>query len=135
MSDADWEFGLARSLGMFLNGHGIHDRNRRGEHVVDQSFLLFFNAHFEPLVFCVPAENFGTSWEIVIDTRVPDARISTAAVPTAAAVGEAGDAGPGAGPYTGHVGLLDTRATSRIVKANDPIEVDARSALVLRCAD
>ncbi len=119
MSDTDWEFGLARSLGMFLNGHGIPDRNHRGETVVDQSFLLFFNAHFEPLGFRVPPENFGTSWEIVIDTRVPTAVVTAAA----GAAGTRESAAP------------DARATSRIVKANDPIEVDARSALVLRCAD
>ncbi|WP_322761033.1 glycogen debranching protein GlgX [Frankia sp. Cr2] len=125
MSDADWEFGLARSLGMFLNGHGIPDRNHRGENVVDQSFLLFFNAHFEPLGFRVPPENFGTSWEIVIDTGVPGAVVTTAV--------DSGDSGGAAG--SGESGPFDARAGNRIVKADDPIEVDARSTLVLRCAD
>ncbi|WP_131792676.1 glycogen debranching protein GlgX, partial [Candidatus Protofrankia datiscae] len=69
MSDADWGFTPARSFGVFLNGHGIPDPDQRGEKVADQSFLLFFNAHFEPLGFRIPPENFGTSWEVVVDTR------------------------------------------------------------------
>ncbi len=125
MSDADWEFGLARSFGMFLNGHGIPDPNQRGENVVDQSFLLFFNAHFEPLSFRVPPENFGTSWEIVVDTRAPAP--AEPAVVGAGETGETGKAGESLRP--------DPRLTGRIVKADDPIEADARSTLVLRCAD
>ncbi|SBW24064.1 glycogen debranching protein GlgX [Protofrankia symbiont of Coriaria ruscifolia] len=122
MSDADWEFGPARSFGMFLNGHGIPDPNQRGENVADQSFLLFFNAHFEPLSFRVPTENFGTSWEIVVDTRAP-----ASAEPAVVNAGETGE--------TGESPRSDPRLTGRIVKADDPIETDARSTLVLRCAD
>ncbi|WP_131746435.1 glycogen debranching protein GlgX [Frankia sp. Cppng1_Ct_nod] len=116
MSDVDWESGLARSLGMFLNGHGIPDRNQRGEEVVDQSFLLFFNAHFEPLGFHLPPENFGTSWEIVVDTRTPAPEVATTA-----------DFNP--------FNPFNARTANLIVKADDLIEVDSRSTLVLRCAD
>jgi glycogen operon protein len=71
MSDADWDSGTARSLGMFLSGDGIPDPDSRGEPVRDDSFLLFFNAHFESIDFRVPPKSFGPLWEIIIDTRVP----------------------------------------------------------------
>jgi hypothetical protein len=40
MSDSDWEAGFARSVGVFLNGSGITDRDRRGRRITDESFLL-----------------------------------------------------------------------------------------------
>ncbi len=112
MSDTDWESGAARSLGVFLSGHGIAVPNRRGEAVVDESFLLFFNAHYEPTGFRVPAAEFGERWEIVVDTRASTGEVD-------AALGGS------------HVELA---AAERHVKADDPLELDARSTVVLRRA-
>ena len=41
---------------MFLNGQGIPDRDPRGQRVIDDSFLLCFNAHDEPIEFTVAAK-------------------------------------------------------------------------------
>ncbi len=51
MTDADWHTGYARSLGVFLNGDAITEPGPWGEDVRDQSFLLLFNAHREPVTF------------------------------------------------------------------------------------
>ena len=71
MSQEDWDNGWARSLGIFLNGAAIPDPDARGNPVTDDSFLLFFNAHYEPVDFCLPEAEYGEAWEISIDTSAP----------------------------------------------------------------
>ena len=68
MTDEDWESGFAKSLGVYLNGYGIPDLDVRGQRVTDDSFVLFFNAHHEPIDFTLPHEDFGQSWVPVIYT-------------------------------------------------------------------
>ncbi len=67
MSDEDWETGFARSFGLFLNGEAIPDPDPRGQRVLDDSFVLLFNAHSEPVPW-VLAERWGKRWEVAIDT-------------------------------------------------------------------
>jgi glycogen operon protein len=68
MTQRDWQRQDARALGVFLNGMEIPSRTQRGEEIVDDSFLLLFNAHFEPVTFTVPARRFGAHWELVLAT-------------------------------------------------------------------
>ncbi|GAT10980.1 glycogen debranching protein GlgX [Mycolicibacterium novocastrense] len=72
MSDEDWETGYAKSIAVYLNGNGIPDRDVRGQRIVDDSFVLCFNAHYEPIDFVVPERKFGDSWIPVIDTSADD---------------------------------------------------------------
>ncbi|KUI16560.1 glycogen debranching enzyme [Mycobacterium lehmannii] len=72
MSDEDWETGYAKSIAVYLNGNGIPDRDVRGQRIVDDSFVLCFNAHYEPLDFVMPEKKFGDSWIAVIDTAADD---------------------------------------------------------------
>ncbi|GGL92865.1 glycogen debranching protein GlgX [Nakamurella endophytica] len=73
MSQQDWDSGFGRSIAVFLNGNGIRGMDRRGARVVDDSFLLMFNAHDEPLDFALPSEEYGPSWETVVNTAgLPD---------------------------------------------------------------
>jgi isoamylase len=67
MSEEDWGTGFAKSLDVFLNGEQIPTPDRRGRRVVDQSFLVLFNAHHEPLDFVLPHQ-WGGSWQPVLDT-------------------------------------------------------------------
>ena len=68
MTDADWDTGYAKSLGVFLNGHAIPDRDRRGQEMRDDSFYLVFNAWEQPIDFTLPAAVWGRSWAVVLDT-------------------------------------------------------------------
>jgi glycogen operon protein len=70
MSDDDWNAGFAKSLAVFLNGDAMPDPNERGEPVVDDSFLLFFNAWHEPIDFTIP-EGLGERWDVEVDTDDP----------------------------------------------------------------
>jgi isoamylase len=74
MSEENWKVGFAKSLMVYLNGAGIPNRGPRGEAIVDDSFLLCFNAHHEPMRFTLPSGSFGTQWRRVIDTADPDLR-------------------------------------------------------------
>jgi glycogen operon protein len=71
MTDDDWNGGHAQSLAIFLNGHGIPDRDQVGERVVDDSFLLLINAYHEDVTFVLPPAAYGASWEVVVDTADP----------------------------------------------------------------
>jgi isoamylase len=70
MSDDDWRTGFAKSLGVFLSGEGLATPDDRGRTIRDDSFLLLFNAHYEPLDWAIPPE-LGDGWEIVVDTAEP----------------------------------------------------------------
>jgi glycogen operon protein len=73
MSEQDWSVGFAKSLMVFMNGKAIPSRRPRGEAIVDNTFLLCFNAHYEPLPFRTPGASYGARWRRVIDTADPDA--------------------------------------------------------------
>ena len=73
MTDSDWHTGYARSLGVFLNGDAITEPGPHGETVRDQSFLLLFNAHREPVSFTLPDSRFGPGWDLLVDTAAADA--------------------------------------------------------------
>ena len=68
MSDEDWESGFGRSVAVYLNGLGIPGLDPRGQRITDDSFVLCFNAHDEPIDFTLPPEEFGQRWMPVVDT-------------------------------------------------------------------
>ena len=58
----------ARAMMVFLNGDAITEPDPRGEPVRDDSFLLLFSAHHEPLTFTLPAARFGRRWAVTLDS-------------------------------------------------------------------
>ncbi|WP_199254920.1 glycogen debranching protein GlgX [Mycolicibacterium mengxianglii] len=68
MSEEDWDSGFGKSVAVYLNGQGIPDLDQRGHRVTDDSFVVCFNAHHEPIEFTVPSEEFGDLWQPVVDT-------------------------------------------------------------------
>ncbi|HEY8184059.1 MAG TPA: glycogen debranching protein GlgX [Thermoanaerobaculia bacterium] len=75
MSEEDWTTCFARSLGVFLNGKAIPTPDSHGEPIVDDSFFILFNAHYEAITFKLPTA-WGDLWVKVVDTNhpVPDLR-------------------------------------------------------------
>ncbi|BBJ40292.1 glycogen operon protein GlgX homolog [Streptomyces antimycoticus] len=71
MIPRDWQAAHAKSLAVFLNGSAISEPGVRGERITDDSFLLLFNAHHEPLDFVVPIDH-GKQWQVIVDTAVPE---------------------------------------------------------------
>jgi glycogen operon protein len=68
MDDEAWSNGMAKSLMVFLNGSAIPEPDPRGQKILDDSFLVLFNAHHESLSFTLPDAEYGTEWLPVIDT-------------------------------------------------------------------
>jgi len=68
MQDADWAESEKRAVVVFLNGDAIAEPDARGERVVDDSFLLVFNAFHEALAVTLPGE-IEREWTCVIDTE------------------------------------------------------------------
>ncbi|HYS53535.1 MAG TPA: glycogen debranching protein GlgX [Thermoanaerobaculia bacterium] len=76
MSEDDWKTGFAKSLGIFLNGKSIPTPDSHGEPIVDDSFYILFNAHYEAMTFKLPTGQWGERWVKIVDTNrpVPDLR-------------------------------------------------------------
>ena len=68
MTEDDWESSFAKSIAVYLNGQGIPDLDVRGQRVTDDSFVLCFNAHYEPIEFALPPKEFGPAWVPVMYT-------------------------------------------------------------------
>jgi glycogen operon protein len=60
---------------VFLNGDAIPEPDQRGERIVDDSFLVAFNAHHDTLTFTVPDEVYGDGWLVALDTSDDQAGI------------------------------------------------------------
>ncbi|GID31970.1 glycogen debranching protein GlgX [Paractinoplanes brasiliensis] len=71
MREQDWAPGAARTLAVFLNGNGIYEADALGERIVDDSFLLLFNAAPEEVEFTLPGQAYGNAWEVALDTADP----------------------------------------------------------------
>ena len=69
MTEQEWKEAHAKSLAVFLNGRAIPDRDEYGQHIVDDTFYLIFNAHYEAITFTLPGEKWGKSWEKVFFTH------------------------------------------------------------------
>jgi glycogen operon protein len=68
MQPEDWDSGFGRAVGVFLNGQGIRERDRRGESISDDHFLVLFNAGDEPVDFVLPAFEYAPEWDAYVDT-------------------------------------------------------------------
>ncbi|MDH5132973.1 MULTISPECIES: glycogen debranching protein GlgX [unclassified Microbacterium] len=68
MTPGDWDSGFGRSVGMFLNGRGIRENDRRGRPVEDVNFLVYFNSGDEPVDLALPDDRHGAEWLVSVDT-------------------------------------------------------------------
>ena len=67
MGDRHWGEGFAKSMAVYLNGRAIRTLDAFAQPVRDDSFLILFNAHSEPIPFKLPkARNCG--WRRILDT-------------------------------------------------------------------
>ncbi|MGL6280857.1 MAG: glycogen debranching enzyme, partial [Microcoleaceae cyanobacterium] len=71
MTDDEWNFDFARAVTVYLNGDEILARGSKGEKIQDDSFLVFFNAHYEPIDFLLPTNFQNSQWLEVINTSQP----------------------------------------------------------------
>jgi glycogen operon protein len=67
MTDEEWNSHFVRCLGMLLSGKTMDVRDERGEPIVDDTFLLLFNAHHESQKYVLPGR-MDVRWGLLIDT-------------------------------------------------------------------
>ncbi len=62
MTEQDWREWFAKSFIVFLNGDALRSRDERGRTVHDDSFILLFNSHVDPVTFRLPESAWGDRW-------------------------------------------------------------------------
>jgi glycogen operon protein len=73
MTNHDWNEGEP-ALGLFLNGDAIPTPGPQGETVIDDTFLLLFNACADQVEFVLPRARLGKTWTLEIASADPTAR-------------------------------------------------------------
>jgi isoamylase len=68
MEDGDWNADDAKAIGMYLNGHGIAGLDATGNRIVDEHFLIYFNAGADDVPVMLPPEEYAGAWDEIIDT-------------------------------------------------------------------
>ncbi|MBE2258241.1 MAG: glycogen debranching protein GlgX [Candidatus Accumulibacter sp.] len=76
MSDHEWAHDFARSLGVYLDGQAMEERDGRGRAVHDDNILLLFNSHHENIEFRLPVLRPGDEWHSVLDTHIADGLVA-----------------------------------------------------------
>jgi glycogen operon protein len=71
MTEQQWQEGFIKAIAVFLNGEEIVTQGSRGQRIIDESFLMMFNAHYEPLEFRLSLGLQEWEWRIIIDTTKP----------------------------------------------------------------
>jgi glycogen operon protein len=70
MTVEEWNAGWVRCIGVQLNGRTLDDVNGVGEPIRDETFLIMFNPHHEPIQFYMPRRE-GAAWQVVLDSADP----------------------------------------------------------------
>jgi isoamylase len=68
MNEENWNHDFAKSLAVYLNGHGLRTVDVKGRKIIDNSFYVIFNAYDGELDFKLPSEKYGDEWIKVLDT-------------------------------------------------------------------
>ena len=71
MTQQDWGSEFGRCVMVFLNGEALPEPDLRGQRIIDDSFLLCFNAGESPVDFVTPNTEYAQVWTAVIDTAHP----------------------------------------------------------------
>ena len=75
MTQRDWGAGDGHVVGLFLNGHEFPYRGRRGEQIIDDSFLLLINAHSRGRDVHAAGAALGVrQWALELSHRRPGGR-------------------------------------------------------------
>jgi isoamylase len=72
MTDQQWGTAGVHTIGLRLAGDAIDERGPQNQRIVDDTLLLVLNAAEAEVSFRLP-NGGGASWELMMDTRSPDA--------------------------------------------------------------
>jgi glycogen operon protein len=72
MEEEDWGNAQAKAIAVLLAGDGIKEKGPKGQPLIDDSFLMLLNAHYESVRFLVPFAH--KPWRVAFDTFGDDIR-------------------------------------------------------------
>ncbi|MDQ6917058.1 MAG: glycogen debranching protein GlgX [Pseudomonadota bacterium] len=76
MTNEEWSQDFARCLGVYLAGSALTETDARGKRVVDDDFVMLFNAHHDSIPFRLPANSLAPHgegpWHAILDTARDD---------------------------------------------------------------
>jgi len=71
ITDEQWHDGSAKALCVFMNGEELIHPDALGQRILDDSYLLLFNAQPEPQEFVIPPALQQRQWSLLMDTEKP----------------------------------------------------------------
>ena len=71
MADEDWHADTPAASWSTSTATASPTATRSANAIVDDSFLLLFNAGHRPTTFTLPDESYGGTWQVVVDTADP----------------------------------------------------------------
>lgn len=71
MTEEVWNAGYVRAFGVRLSGDAIPELDRRGNPIVGDTLVMFFNAHHESVDFVLPRHPNQTRWHLQVNTTTP----------------------------------------------------------------
>jgi len=76
MTTEEWSQDFARCLGVYLAGSALTEIDARGQRVVDDDFVVLFNAHHDSVPFRLPTKTLAPPgdgrWQAIVDTARDD---------------------------------------------------------------
>ncbi|MEM8808835.1 MAG: glycogen debranching protein GlgX [Cyanobacteria bacterium P01_G01_bin.38] len=69
INDEQWQEAEVKAISVFLNGEEVIASDERGCRIIDDSFLLFFNAYSDVQEFVIPEVLERKEWRVMIDTK------------------------------------------------------------------
>jgi glycogen operon protein len=76
MTDQNWETEHAKAVGVFVNGNSIQATDPFGGRIVDDTFMVLFNASEYDLEWTIPNGDRAARWVLDLDSADPDAGTS-----------------------------------------------------------
>jgi len=77
VTDEQWHDDDVKAIAIFLNGEELMSPDSQGKRITDDSFLMFFNPHPDPLEFIIPPSLIRQCWQPIIDTKDPQGFIDS----------------------------------------------------------
>jgi glycogen operon protein len=72
MSEAEWQDGSVRAVGVYLSGQAADVTDDQGQPIAGDSLLILFNTSDRAVQFTLPPVDHGRDWRLALDSSHPD---------------------------------------------------------------
>ncbi len=73
-TEADWNDGACRCLGLRLSGDAIEELDEKGNRILDDTFFWILSSEKKPVEFKLPACRDDIQWELILETSAEKSR-------------------------------------------------------------